>query len=135
MTTDQKKLVDEARMAVIVKCIQLNYAESGKWAEKPENEIIAVMAKSIFDLTDIPARDMRPYFIEVAKWKAQNEKIPIVTAYDLLNAREKWSQSYISIPRQRCAILPDLSDVSLASLPQVQRLKHELNNNKQIARG
>ena len=135
MTPDQKKLVDAARMAVIVKCIQLNYAESGKWAEKPENEIIAVMAKSIFDLTDIPARDMRPYFVEVAKWKTQNGKNPVVTAYDLLNAREKWSQSYISIPRQRCAILPDLSDVSLVSLPQVQRLKLELNNTKQIARG
>lgn len=123
MTEEQQKLVNEARMAVIVKCIQLNYAESGLWAEKPENEIIAVMAQSIFDMVDIPARDLRPYFVEVAKWKAQNGKKPIVTAYDLKYARENWSTGFVAIPKQKCDTLPNLHDLSLTMLPQVQKLR------------
>lgn len=128
MTEEQKRLVDDCRMAVIIKCIQLNYIESGRWKELPDNEILAVMAQSVFNLTDIAARDMRPYFVEVSKWKAQNGRNPIVTAYDLKYASETWSDGYVSIPRQKCSQLPYLGDLYLARLPQVQKLRQAIMN-------
>lgn len=126
MNEEQKRLVDDCRMAVIIKCIQLNYIESGRWKESPDNEVLAVMAQSVFDLTDISARDMRPYFVEVSKWKAQNGRNPIVTAYDLKYASETWSDGFVSIPRQKCSQLPYLGDLSLAMLPQVQKLRQAM---------
>ena len=118
-------LADRARVAVIVKCIELNYIESGKYADLPPKEILAIMATSIYNqCKGISTRAMRRWFQEVAQWKAENGRSPIVGLQDLSCAHTKWSDSYVSVPKGDPE-LPAPQDTILATLPIVVQLRDE----------
>lgn len=118
-----EEMVDTAKKAVIIKCIELNYIECGKWQEIPPNEVLAVMANGIFDACgDMAIRDIRAWFFEVSKWKAENGRNPIVTLPDLAYARSKWSHSSVPTPKGD-PMLPSPKDTALATLPPVVALR------------
>lgn len=125
-----QNMAERAKMAVIVKCIELNYIETGRWQEIPPNEVLAVMANGIYEAcADLETRDVRAWFFEVSKWKAENGKNPIVGLPDLAYARARWSRSSVPTPKG-CAMLPSPKDTALATLPQVVQLRDEMQRLK-----
>lgn len=130
MNENYKQMVERAKMAVIIKCIELNYIEAGKWQEIPPNEVLAVMANGIYEaFGDMVTRDVRAWFFEVSKWKAENGRSPLVTLPDLAYARSKWSASYVTTARGYPE-LPSPKDTALASLPQVVALRDEIQRQR-----
>lgn len=123
-SANMAKMAAALKRAVIIKCITLNYIESGKYSEIPPQEVLATMAESIYSRLNIATRDLRAWFIEVAKWKSENGRTPLVALPDLEYARAKWSPSFVSVPKGDPQ-LPPPDDPQLASLPLAVALREE----------